>query len=251
MPHFSVVAATQDWHPRESRKLRREQSRHAAVGQIELDGQQSCGPCTACKTRTAPSFTARLDRARITEVFRKGTDPAIDSYSGFFDNAKQKATGLAEWLRARWIEQLYVLGLATDYCVKFTALDARSLGFDVKLIEDGCRAVELKPGDGERAIAEMRGAGVRDRRERRDRTVGSFTQATAYGWHGRCSTESMRPQEYSPAPRRPVGRTCSSRSSRRRPRRSRSTRRSATTRTSAEPRTSTANRMAYRTPWSV
>ena len=102
---------------------------------------------------------ADLDRSRVTEVIRKGMDPAIDSYSGFFDNNKQKPTGLAEWLRSRWIEQVYILGLATDFCVKYTALDARGLGFDVKLIEDGCRAVELKAGDSDRAIAEMRGAG--------------------------------------------------------------------------------------------
>ena len=96
---------------------------------------------------------------RITEIFRKGTDPAVDSYSGFFDNDKRKATGLGDWLRSRWIQQVYVLGLATDYCVRATALDARALGFDVWVVQDGCRAVDVKPGDGDRAIAEMRGAG--------------------------------------------------------------------------------------------
>jgi len=142
LPHFSVVAATQDWHP----------ANHASF--------VSTWPVHCVQGTHGAQLHAELDRARITEVIQKGTDPAIDSYSGFFDNNHEKATGLAEWLRSRWIEQVYVMGLATDYCVKATALDARNLGFDVKLIEDGCRAVELKPGDGERAIAEMRGADI-------------------------------------------------------------------------------------------
>ena len=102
-----------------------------------------------------------LDQARIERVFPKGTNPAIDSYSGFFDNGKRQATGLGDWLRARGVDQLTVLGLATDYCVRATALDAVALGFDVTLVEDGCRAVELSAGDGARAIAEMRAAGVK------------------------------------------------------------------------------------------
>jgi nicotinamidase/pyrazinamidase len=161
LPHFSVVAATQDWHPQNHASFA---ANHPGVdvGQVlELAGQpQVMWPAHCVQDTHGAELHAELDRARITEVIRKGTDPAIDSYSGFFDNHKQKATGLAEWLRSRWIEQVYVMGLATDYCVKATALDARALGFDVKLIEDGCRAVELNAGDGERALAEMRAAGV-------------------------------------------------------------------------------------------
>ena len=88
---------------------------------------------------------AGLERARIAHVFQKGTDPAIDSYSGFFDNGHRKATGLGDWLNARGVTEVTVLGLATDYCVKFTALDARALGFAVTLVDDGCRAVNLAP----------------------------------------------------------------------------------------------------------
>jgi len=101
-----------------------------------------------------------LARAKITQIFQKGTDPNLDSYSGFFDNGHTKATGLGAWLNERWIKQLYILGLATDYCVRATALDARQLGFDVWVVEDGCRAVDVRPGDGERALAELKGAGV-------------------------------------------------------------------------------------------
>jgi nicotinamidase/pyrazinamidase len=160
LPHFSTIVATQDWHPA-SHKSFAVNNPGTEVGQvIQLaSGPQVMWPAHCVEDSHGAELHAGLERARITEVFRKGTDPAIDSYSGFFDNGHQKATGLGDWLRARWIEQVYVLGLATDYCVKFTALDARRLGFDVKLIEDGCRAVELKPGDGDRAIAELRGAG--------------------------------------------------------------------------------------------
>ena len=84
----------------------------------------------------------------------------MDSYSGFFDNGRRNATGLGDWLRAEGITALSVLGLATDYCVKFTALDARDLGFDVTLLTQGYRGVELHAGDVARALDELRSAGV-------------------------------------------------------------------------------------------
>src|SRR5207245_4715597 len=93
-------------------------------------------------------------------VFQKGTDPAIDSYSGFFDNGHRRATGLAEYLQSQNVTDIYIAGLATDYCVKYTALDARTLGFNVFLIEDACRGVNLHPGDSATAIDQMRAAGV-------------------------------------------------------------------------------------------
>lgn len=128
---------------------------------IELDGlAQVLWPAHCVQGTRGAELHEALDRGRITAVFRKGTDPRIDSYSGFFDNGHKKATGLGDWLEQRGVRQLYVLGLATDYCVKYTVLDARRLGFDVWLVEDGCRAVELAPGDGERAIGELREAGT-------------------------------------------------------------------------------------------
>jgi nicotinamidase/pyrazinamidase len=94
-------------------------------------------------------------------IVRKGTDPAIDSYSGFFDNGHRKSTGLAGYLKDHKVDNLYLGGLATDYCVKFTALDARELGFNTYLVEDGCRGVNLKTGDVDAAINQMRQACVR------------------------------------------------------------------------------------------
>jgi nicotinamidase/pyrazinamidase len=94
------------------------------------------------------------------KVFPKGTDPAIDSYSGFFDNERRHSTGLAEWLRARGVTDVFIAGLATDYCVKATALDAVSEGFRTHVIADACRGVNLQPGDTDRTLDELRAAGV-------------------------------------------------------------------------------------------
>lgn len=160
MPKFDTVVATQDWHPRDHASFGVNQGKQ--VGDvIQLNGlPQVMWPVHCVQGTHGAELHAGLDRARITRVFQKGTDANIDSYSGFFDNGHQKATGLGAWLRDQRVEQLYVLGLATDYCVKFTTLDARDLGFDVWLVEDGCRAVDLSPGDGDRALAEMRRAGA-------------------------------------------------------------------------------------------
>ena len=96
----------------------------------------------------------------MARVFRKGTNPQIDSYSGFFDNGHRASTGLGEYLREQGVKEVHVCGLATDYCVKFTALDAVALGFETHLLEDACRGVELHPGDVRQAIEEMRRQGV-------------------------------------------------------------------------------------------
>jgi nicotinamidase/pyrazinamidase len=160
LPHFATVAATQDWHPADHESFAANHPGKQPYEMIDLHGlMQVLWPVHCVQETPGAELHAELDRSRITEVFHKGTDRGVDSYSGFFDNGKRKATGLGDWLRSRWIQQVYVMGLATDYCVRATALDARSLGFDVWLVQDGCRAVELKSGDGERAIAELRGAG--------------------------------------------------------------------------------------------
>jgi len=161
IPHFQTVVATQDWHP----------ANHASfavnhpgtqVGQVIslASGPQVMWPPHCVQDTRGAELHGDLPRAKIDGVIRKGTDPAIDSYSGFFDNGHLKQTELHAWLGERWIKQVYVLGLATDYCVKFTVLDALQLGYDVKLVEDGSRGVELQPGDIERAINEMRAAGA-------------------------------------------------------------------------------------------
>ena len=161
MDCFTRVVATQDWHPREHGSFAANQPGRAPGEVIELGGvAQVLWPVHCVQETPGAAFAAGLATRRIERIFVKGVDPALDSYSGFFDNDGRRATGLGDYLQERGETEVAVLGLATDYCVKATALDARRLGLRVRLIVDGCRAVELRPGDGARAIAEMLAAGV-------------------------------------------------------------------------------------------
>ncbi|MCA9532119.1 MAG: bifunctional nicotinamidase/pyrazinamidase [Myxococcales bacterium] len=161
MQAFSCVVATQDWHPANHGSFASQHPGKAPGELVELHGlTQVLWPDHCVQGTPGAELCAELDHARITRVFRKGSDPTVDSYSGFFDNGRRHATGLGEWLKGEGIKALSVLGLATDYCVKFTALDARELGFDVTLLAGGCRGVELKPGDIANALYELRTAGV-------------------------------------------------------------------------------------------
>jgi nicotinamidase/pyrazinamidase len=98
--------------------------------------------------------------SRITHVSHKGIDPKIDSYSTFFHNAHRRETGLADYLKERSIKDIYLMGLALDYCVKYSTLDARHLGLNTYVIVDGCRGIDLEPGDIDRALEEMKHAGA-------------------------------------------------------------------------------------------
>ncbi|MEZ4325838.1 MAG: bifunctional nicotinamidase/pyrazinamidase [Polyangiales bacterium] len=161
MQEFGCIVATQDWHPPDHGSFASQHPGKEPGELIELHGlTQVLWPDHCVQGTAGAELCAELDRERITAVFRKGSDPAVDSYSGFFDNGRRHATGLGDWLRERGVRALSVLGLATDYCVKFTALDARELGFEVTLLSAGCRGVELKPGDVARALDELRAAGV-------------------------------------------------------------------------------------------
>jgi nicotinamidase/pyrazinamidase len=101
-----------------------------------------------------------LNTDKIDKVFPKGTDVGIDSYSGFFDNGHRKSTGMGDFLQQKDVKEVYVMGLATDYCVKFTALDAAELGFETYLISDATKGVNIKPDDVENAFQEMKKQGI-------------------------------------------------------------------------------------------
>jgi nicotinamidase/pyrazinamidase len=161
IPHFATVVATQDFHP-PSHGSFAANHQGIEVGQVfDFGGlAQVAWPVHCVEGTPGAELHRDLDTQRLATVVRKGTDPSVDSYSAFFDNGRRKSTGLSQWLRERQIGDLYVMGLATDYCVKFTVLDALEQGFAVWLLEDGCRAVNLQPHDGEQAIAEMRSAGA-------------------------------------------------------------------------------------------
>ncbi|MBI5766483.1 MAG: bifunctional nicotinamidase/pyrazinamidase [Verrucomicrobia bacterium] len=162
MPRFPLIVATQDWHPANHGSFAANHPGRKPGELAELGGlPQVMWPVHCVAHTNGAEFAPGLDTRHLAEVVPKGTDPAMDSYSGFFDNGHRKATGLGDYLRAHSVTDVYMLGLATDYCVKATALDARQLGFATHLVLDGCRGVELAPGDIDRAVAEMRAAGVR------------------------------------------------------------------------------------------
>ena len=101
------------------------------------------------------------DHKSFAKIFQKGMNPEVDSYSGFFDNAKRGDTGLSEFLKENQIERVFICGLALDYCVMFTALDALNEGFETFLITDATRPVNVKPTDGENSLRELAAAGIK------------------------------------------------------------------------------------------
>lgn len=158
---FGLVLATQDWHPPDHGSFASNHPGKKPGDVIELGGlEQVLWPDHCVQNTPGAAFPDNLEMGRVARIFKKGTDPRIDSYSGFFDNGHRQATGLADHLKGQGVEEVYLLGLATDVCVKFSALDAAEIGFDTFVIADGCRAVNLKPGDGDRAVEEMKAAGA-------------------------------------------------------------------------------------------
>ncbi|MBX7242216.1 MAG: bifunctional nicotinamidase/pyrazinamidase [Bacteroidia bacterium] len=161
MPHFELIVATQDWHPLSHESFAANHPGEKTGNVIDLHGlPQILWPVHCVQHTKGAEFVESLDMSRVNRIFHKGTDKTIDSYSGFFDNGRRGATGMGEFLMNQGVKEVYVVGLATDYCVKYTAMDAVSLGFKTVLIEDACRGVNLQPGDVTKAIEEMRRNGV-------------------------------------------------------------------------------------------
>ena len=158
---FELVLATQDWHPADHGSFAANHPGKKPGDRIILDDiEQILWPVHCVQNTHGADFAPSFDTSLIAHVFHKGIDPRIDSYSTFFDNAHRRRTGLGEYLKERSINDVYLLGLALDYCVKYSALDARHLGFNTHIILDGCRGIGLAPGDIDRAIDEMTEAGA-------------------------------------------------------------------------------------------
>lgn len=161
MEKFDLVVATQDWHPANHGSFAANHPWRRPYQVIDLHGlQQVLWPIHCVQNSFGAEFVPQLNTDGIHHIFQKGTDPTIDSYSGFFDNGHQKATGLGDFLKEKGVEEVFIMGLATDYCIKFTVLDALDLGFKTNVIVDGCRGVNLEAGDSEKAIDEMREKGA-------------------------------------------------------------------------------------------
>lgn len=142
MPFFKEIIATKDWHPKNhigfaSKHPNRQPFSLVTLGDIE----QMLWPDHCIQNTFGAELVASLNKERITFLVEKGQDKDIDSYSGFFDNARQRKTELHDYLRGKNVTDVYVMGVATDYCVKFTALDAVSLGFSTHVIFDGCHGI--------------------------------------------------------------------------------------------------------------
>lgn len=159
---FDLVVATQDWHPADHKSFAVHHEGKEPGEVINLGGiEQILWPVHCVQNTEGAEFVEGLATEKIEKVIRKGTDPEIDSYSGFFDNDHKQATGLEEYLREKGVSEVYMGGLALDVCVKFTALDSQKLGFDTTVVLDATRGVDMKEGDSERAVEEMKSAGVK------------------------------------------------------------------------------------------
>ena len=144
LPRFTHTILTQDWHPAGHLSFASSQKGKKPYDQIELDyGSQTLWPDHCVQGSQGAEFHGDLNVMASELIIRKGFRPAIDSYSAFFENDQTTPTGLGGYLMERGFNHLYLAGLATDFCVGFSALDAVRLGFKVTLIDDACRAIDL------------------------------------------------------------------------------------------------------------
>ncbi len=161
MPQFEHVLLTQDWHPPRHNSFASEHSGKAPFETAAMPyGEQTLWPEHCVAGGDGAAFHPDLNTLRAELIVRKGFRRQIDSYSAFFENDRTTPTGLAGYLRERGLTDLTVAGLAFDYCVLYSALDARRLGFGVTVVQAGCRAIDLD-GSAAAATAAMQDAGVR------------------------------------------------------------------------------------------
>lgn len=161
MPEFCAVVLTQDWHPSDHSSFASNHAGRDPFSMIEMPyGTQVLWPAHCVQADKGAAFHPDLAVDRADLVIRKGYNPAIDSYSAFFENDRKTATGLDGYLRDRGVNRLVMVGLALDFCVAYSALDAAGLGYDVTVETALCRAIDL---DGSLATMcdQMRKAGVR------------------------------------------------------------------------------------------
>jgi nicotinamidase/pyrazinamidase len=161
---FDLVFTTQDWHPANHCSFAASHPNKKIGDRILIDGQeQILWPVHCVQNTYGAELAAGLNPKVISGGVHisKGIDERVDSYSGFFENQRKRATGLEELLRQHGADDLTIVGLATDYCVKATVLDACELGFLVTVEQAACRAVNLSSDDGAKALATMRTAGAR------------------------------------------------------------------------------------------
>jgi nicotinamidase/pyrazinamidase len=159
--HFDLVVATQDWHPENHVSFAKNHPGRNVHDQIEMDGISQVLWPTHCVAGThGADFHPALNAENFQLILRKGTKPSIDSYSAFMENDKKTVTGLEGYLKGLRIENVYVCGLATDYCVFRSVMDSVQAGFKSYVVIDGCRGVNVPQGSVDKAIETMKENGV-------------------------------------------------------------------------------------------
>ncbi|HEY2720463.1 MAG TPA: bifunctional nicotinamidase/pyrazinamidase [Chitinophagaceae bacterium] len=140
---FELVVATQDWHPKNHKSFASNHEGKKPFEIVKLDGlEQTLWPDHCVQGAPGAEFSRNLNTNRVEVIFRKGTEPGIDSYSGFYDNGHRKSTGLAGYLRERKVTEVYVTGLAGDICVYFTAMDSLKENFKTYIVEEAIRSLD-------------------------------------------------------------------------------------------------------------
>lgn len=160
--YFELVIATKDWHPQDHTSFAANHPGKIVNDVLLINGiEQILWPIHCVQETRGAEFNPELETSRINKIFFKGTDKNIDNYSTFFDNAHLRKTGLEDYLHEQHVNDIYIMGLATDYCVKYSCRDAVKLGFNTYIIEDACRGVELHEGDIVKSLEEMQAEGVK------------------------------------------------------------------------------------------
>jgi len=161
MGKFPRIVATQDWHPQNHISFASNYKNKNVFDSVTVNGiEQTLWPDHCVKGSDGADFHYLLDRRFFDLILRKGTQPELDSYSAFFENDKTTSTGLAYFLKGLGIEDVYVGGLATDFCVFYTALDSVKLGFNTFFVVDASRGVNVPEGRVEKAVRDMKNAGI-------------------------------------------------------------------------------------------
>jgi nicotinamidase/pyrazinamidase len=144
-PKFDLIVATQDWHPKDHKSFASQHKGKNIFEVIDLDGlQQVLWPDHCVQGTPGAEFSDKLEMNKVEAIFRKGTDSHIDSYSGFYDNGHRKTTGLAHYFRGMNVTEVYIAGLAADYCVYYSVKDSLHEGFKTFFIEDATRAINAE-----------------------------------------------------------------------------------------------------------
>lgn len=161
LPRFRLVILTQDWHPEGHTSFASNHPGKRPYDIVKLPyGDQVLWPDHCVAGSPGAAFHPDLDVERATLIVRKGWNPGVDSYSAFFENDRSTATGLEGYLRDRRVKRVFLVGLATDFCVGWSALDAARLGFETVVLLDGCRGIDLD-GSVDRMVGSLRDGGVR------------------------------------------------------------------------------------------